>query len=452
MSILSKLPQDFIQSMRLILNEDVNSFLNALEAESPVSIRFNPQKINPSFDNKSSIPWAKLGYYLPERPSFTLDPHFHAGAYYVQEASSMFIEQFVLQYQLDAKPLMVLDLCAAPGGKTSHLASLLHADSLIVANEILKSRYEVLKANVIKEGFDNIVVFNLSPEALANKYQDFFDLILVDAPCSGEGMFRKDPDSISHWTADAVNNCSVRQASILQLTNQMLKPNGHLIYSTCTYNHKENDLQIIGLNEKYGYQIKKIELSQNSAVKESSYGYHFFPHLINGEGFFCSLLQKEDAHYQSPYFKKTKWSTPNTVAFEKYLLDPFQFVFHTNKENEVYAIPKRLEDSFLKLGVDIRFSTWHIGQMMRHDFNPAHDLIMKAKWLNFANINSITVDKFKALQYLKGDTFGIESEPGIHAIMYEQQAIGWIKSLGTRFNNQYPKHYRIKMDIPRNIQ
>ena len=226
------LPIDFQQQMKAQLKDAYANFEMALQRNSPTSIRINAAKIknNP---NLEAVPWCKQGFYLPQRPFFTADPSFHAGGYYVQEASSMLLEQAIEQY-VDTDSAVVLDLCAAPGGKSTHLLSLLGEESLLVCNEVIASRSKILKENIQKWGAPNVVVANNDP-AHFSKLRHFFDAIVIDAPCSGEGVFRKVPHSTTEWSPANVDLCAKRQRRILADIWDSLKPNGILVYSTCTY-------------------------------------------------------------------------------------------------------------------------------------------------------------------------------------------------------------------------
>jgi 16S rRNA C967 or C1407 C5-methylase (RsmB/RsmF family) len=231
---MNNLPGRFSENLKNILGNEFEKFKKALETDSPVSVRLNPKKkFKPSFDLEEAIPWTENGHYLKNRPVFTLDPAFHAGAYYVQEASSMVIEHIFNNHVHHYSPLKVLDLCAAPGGKTTHLASLLTEDDLLVANEVIKSRVGILKENLLKWGFTNVIVSNQDPETFAD-LEGFFDVVLVDAPCSGEGMFRKTPDAINEWSEENVNVCSARQKRILSAAAMLVAPKGSTLLAPTT--------------------------------------------------------------------------------------------------------------------------------------------------------------------------------------------------------------------------
>ncbi|MFM7078784.1 MAG: hypothetical protein ACKOYC_03220, partial [Bacteroidota bacterium] len=233
------LPDIFLQRMSQQLGADLQAFLDGFDAPVPVSVRLNPWKLLNAFNGSQPVPWCASGLYLKERISFTLDPLFHAGCYYVQEASSMFIEVAFKKYTKGNTPLRVLDLCSAPGGKSTHLMSLLAPGSLLVSNEPVPQRNSILRENLTKWGLDDVVVTQNDPKDFAS-LKHHFDVILVDAPCSGEGLFRKNHDTVIEWSESNLEMCSIRQQTILENVLPALKPNGLLIYSTCTYNEAEN--------------------------------------------------------------------------------------------------------------------------------------------------------------------------------------------------------------------
>jgi len=228
-----ELPLAFTDRTKNLLKDEYPAFEKALREESPVSIRLNPLKTNSGLFGQEQVPWCKNGYYLQDRPAFTFDPQFHAGAYYVQEASSMFLDHVIRQHII--RPVRYLDLCAAPGGKTTLALSALPEGSLVVCNEIVRNRAHVLAENIIKWGNPYCIVTN-NDSATFNSLKHYFDVILTDVPCSGEGMFRKDPVAVQEWSASNVGLCSERQKEILHNIWDALRPGGILIYSTCTYN------------------------------------------------------------------------------------------------------------------------------------------------------------------------------------------------------------------------
>ena len=259
-----QLPPAFEQRMNTILKNEMEDFRHVLSTSAPTSIRWNPLKNNNFSKKELPVPWCAEGYYLSSRPSFTFDPLFHAGTYYVQEASSMFLEVLV-KHILPDRPVRVLDLCAAPGGKTTHLASLLSSGSLLVANEVIKARSNILQENLMKWGTSNVVVTNNDP-ADFHSLKGFFDIVLVDAPCSGEGMFRKDNAAISQWSESHVNLCAARQKRILAHAIELLAPDGCLIYSTCTFAPEENQHNVNWMVENGDFTSISINETGEEAV------------------------------------------------------------------------------------------------------------------------------------------------------------------------------------------
>ncbi|MBY0432810.1 MAG: RsmB/NOP family class I SAM-dependent RNA methyltransferase, partial [Cyclobacteriaceae bacterium] len=279
--------------MKALLGPEFPAFCVALEAPPPVSIRLHPKKkIAWPAD---PVPWADQGRYLSERPVFTLDPRLHAGAYYVQEASSLLLEQALKQSVDITQPLRVLDLCAAPGGKSTHLLSLLSGDSLLVSNEVIRSRASILAENIQKWGYSNVIVTQQDPRDF-QRLTGFFDVIVTDAPCSGEGLFRKDPEAMKEWSPNNVELCSQRQRRIVNDVWPALKPGGVLIYSTCTYEEKENMEAVATLTQDFAAESVSLTLNPAWGIatleKSGCIGYQCYPHRVKGEGFFISVLHK----------------------------------------------------------------------------------------------------------------------------------------------------------------
>lgn len=315
---MSRLPEKFEESIRKKLGSQFPSFLASLQDPPPVSIRVNPFKNNHN-NIFSPVPWSQYGIYLPSRPAFTLDTHFHAGSYYVQEASSMFLEQALKQSVNLNTPLNVLDLCAAPGGKSTHLLSLLNRQSLLVSNETIRSRATILSENIQKWGYPNAIVTNNDPRDF-QQLKGFFDVIVVDAPCSGEGLFRKDPEAMNEWSADHVQLCSNRQKRIVADVWDALRENGVLIYCTCTYNENENEKNLKWLQENYQVEFLKLTTDTSWGIEEVSenkiFAYRFFPHQAKGEGFFISVMRKTEPAFVTTLKSKKKLAAPLKVIRE----------------------------------------------------------------------------------------------------------------------------------------
>ena len=288
------LPQAFIERTRqLIGDEAYTQFEEALQTETPVSIRPNRMKCSQPVEGEP-IPWASSGSYLNNRPTFTFDPLFHAGCYYVQEASSMFVERVLQEYVKE--PVVMLDLCAAPGGKSTLCRSALPEGSLLVANEVMRNRSQVLAENLIKWGHPEVVVTNNDPADFTD-LTHLFDVILTDVPCSGEGMFRKDQVAVDEWSLENVDICWKRQRRILADIWPALKPGGILIYSTCTFNREEDEDNVAWIAKELDADVLSVPVEDSWGITGNLTGkdfpvYRFLPHKTKGEGFFLGVLKK----------------------------------------------------------------------------------------------------------------------------------------------------------------
>jgi 16S rRNA C967 or C1407 C5-methylase (RsmB/RsmF family)/NOL1/NOP2/fmu family ribosome biogenesis protein len=396
------------------------------------------------------VPWTTQGFYLAERPLFTFEPLLHAGAFYVQEASSMFLEQAVRQTCDLASPLVVLDLCAAPGGKSTHLLSLLSADSVLVSNEVIRSRAGILEENLVKWGGGNAIITNNDPRDFSG-LGAIFDLIVVDAPCSGSGMFRKDPGAADGWSTDLVNLCSQRQQRILADVWPSLKEGGMLVYSTCSYSIEEDELiadWIISELEAISVSIETIA-DWNIVVSESpnqqAAGYRFYPDKIKGEGFYLAAFRKTTAA-PSPARNKTK---PNWEPVPKPVRETLVRWLNTDKvvvvnsNDNLLALTLATEKCLLQLrSLYIRSAGICLGKWAGKDLIPNHALAVSH--LLASTIPSLEVDREQALQYLrKVEIDAGETPKGWALVTFKGHNLGWIKQLGNRSNNYYPKEWRI---------
>ena len=465
------LPPDFLASISKLLESDTDSFLSALKKESPVSIRFNPFKIqrNPlhPFDSiETPVPWSKYGSYLKERPSFTFDPLFHAGYYYVQEASSMFIANIVSQLFKD--PITCLDLCAAPGGKSTDLLSVLPQGSLLVSNEIIRHRANILSETMIKFGHSASVVTNNEAKDFLKTEVDF-DLILVDAPCSGEGMFRKDEISIQEWTTTNVKMCAARQKKILDDIWATLKPGGVIIYSTCTYNTLENEDNALYIANELGAEFIEIKIDKEYNITpsfhEEAKGYRFFPHKTKGEGLFITVLRKSTSNRSENQVlqhknnlesnKKGKKNNKSSSIFlkdssqySKYLYSPDEFDY-LEHNNRIIALPKAHLTTLLNLKHSLKIVSMgiEIGELKGKDFIPSHVLAMSLE-LNSSSFGKKDLSYTEAIAYLRREAISLPDSPkGFILLTFKKEPIGFVKNIGNRANNLYPKEWRIIKDI-----
>lgn len=447
---LNNLPAAFVNRMRKQL-PDVSDFLEALQSVSPVSVRLNPAKLpfpeTPFFSGRpmSEVDWCRHAYYLEQRPVFTLDPCLHAGGYYVQEASSMFLD-VILQQVLPQHPVRVLDLCAAPGGKSTLLSSALPAGSLLVANEVIRTRASVLKENLIKWGADNVVVTQNDP-AHFSCLRNCFDLVLVDAPCSGEGMFRKDEKSVSEWSERNLQLCSERQQRILKDVWHTLKPGGYLIYSTCTYNPGENEEILQWLLERYEARSVAVSHSLGDSLFPTPHGYQFYPHKIKGEGFFIGVVQKLEEEEDAPRAKKEKKVSVRLPEELRNLL-PHEKEFSVyNAENVLGVIPAPHAEfiSLLDKHLNVLYKGCELAEINGRKFKMQPALALY-QYLDKTQVVCKDCDTESALRYLKKEDISTEAPAGSWVLItHNGIGLGWGKSLGSRLNNYYPKEWRIRM-------
>ncbi len=454
-----QLPEPLLSSLVSAKGFDKESF-EAIHSSSEqvTSIRINPSKESTQLTNipinqLTKIPWTESGYYLDQRPSFTFDPLFHAGTYYVQEASSMFLEQALKQTVDLTRPIKVLDLCAAPGGKSTHIQSLISKDSLLVSNEVIRSRANVLKDNIIKWGCENVMVTNNDPKDFS-KLENYFDVIVVDAPCSGSGLFRRDPEAINEWSENNVQLCSQRQQRILADVWPALKNNGILIYSTCSYSKDEDEEIMDWLSDQLLTANCQLSISSDWNITETisqkgNHGYRFWPDKVKGEGFFLACFKKIVCEEESSFRYKKKpepLTNKEMLMVERWIKkDNLHFIKHIHT---VYAWPEQLEKDFSFLLEQLRviYSGILAGELMRDKLVPDHALAMSN--LVIDTINRTELNYYHSIQYLQRKDLKIEvKNKGWQLITYQQHPLGWINALPNRINNYYPKELRILKDI-----
>lgn len=454
------LPDSLIQSLQSATGFDEVSFKEVhASGDQLVSVRLNPAKVKEAAAVPflravlaEKVPWSQQGYYLQQRPLFTIDPLFHAGAYYVQEASSMFLEQALRQSCDLTQPMRVLDLCAAPGGKSALIQSLLHPESLLVSNEVIKTRAAVLAENITKWGAANVVVTNNDPSHF-KKLPGLFDCIVIDAPCSGSGLIRKDPAAILEWSEQNVALCSLRQQRIIAEVLDALKPGGILIYSTCSYSIAEDEAiadwvkDFGGLNNIRLSILPEWGIIETISDKHHCYGYRFYPDKAKGEGFFISVFKKEVSDTIGSN-KKVQIKPPLASKMEQeivsgYLKSDIAFSF-IKWQQDILAIPSAILEDVLALqqNLYIKKAGLNLGSIIRNELIPSHEWAlssMAAPVLPFVAVNEAT-----ALDYLRRKDIVLESEiRGWAVLTYEGLALGLVKILSNRLNNYYPKEWRI---------
>ena len=418
-----QLPEDFIRETKQLMGaERFSRYMEAFDEEAPVSIRLNPQTLGDGsslFDNNSAsmsqtkknrpqmferVPWCKEGYYLEGRPQFTFDPLFHAGCYYVQEAASMFITHVLRQ--LVHEPVEGLDMCAAPGGKSTAMLSVLPEGSTLVSNEPIPTRAQILLENITKWGAKNCIVTNNYPRDF-KKAKAKFDLILCDVPCSGEGMFRKDPATIGEWSLQNVEKCWRLQRDIVADAWECLNPGGILIYSTCTFNIKENEENVRWIIDTYEAEPIDIPTEPSWGITGSLLEdfdapvYRFIPGITRSEGLFVCVLRKR-------------------VKSEELIIKSYNYSATDNSHNK-----SNHSSSLLTLNSKLKVLQTDLPQ---GDF-PRVDL-----------------SYFEALKYLRGEALVLppDTPRGLITITYKGVSLGPVKNIGNRANNLYPKPWRIK--------
>ena len=419
-----------------------NNLLSALESTPETTVRNNPLKGSPVWQNAESIAWCENAFRLTERPDFTLDPHFHAGAYYVQEAGSMVLDQALRQLSLPECPT-VLDLCAAPGGKSTLLLSFLAEKGILFSNEIVNNRALLLAEMLTKWGSDRVVVTNNKPSDFTSLVGQF-DLVLVDAPCSGEGMFRKLPHARSEWSERNVELCALRQTEILRDIWPTIAPGGYLIYSTCTFNASENEEQVERMMQHHDAEV--VQMKCNAKPDRKNLGYYCIPGEMQTEGFYFAVLKKVEntrasqPKPQHPHLKPRKnlpeivnwWNHPNAMYFD------FQ--------DKVLGMSADVAEKALGLSNRLRIIKWGttLGKAVKNGWtlDPALALHHKIK-----RDLGVSIHKDQALRYLKNETFPLQSENGYQLLLFEDNSLGWIKQMGYRFNNLWPKEWKIRKNI-----
>jgi len=446
------LPEIFVQRMKTMLDNEFDEFKQSFDNDVVTTIRINPSKYTgqPAL---TPVGHCSTGYVIPQRPLFTIDPFIHAGFYYVQESSSMFLEQAIKQ-TAKKSDLKVLDLCAAPGGKSTHLASLLSKDSLLVSNDVIRARGQILSENLKKWGKPNVVVTNNDPHDF-QRLPGFFDLLLIDAPCSGEGLFRRDENAVHEWSPDNAQLCAQRQQRILADVWSTLREGGILIYSTCTFNPAENEENIKWLSEFADIEPVSLEIDDQWGVTITDAGgfpcYRFYPHKVAGEGFFMAVVRKAGSN-GSTQQKKIKDNTLVASKAEKEIgrafisdenLDILRF------EDSLLAFPAIHLADLLQIKNNLRIihAGVKIGEMKQKDLIPAHELALSTI-LNRSAFPEIDLTIEEAITFLKRDDISPQSTiKGWNLITYRNIPLGWVKNLGNRFNSAYPKEWRIRMSV-----
>lgn len=443
------LPPLFIDQVKDQLPDEWGDLVQSLEEPSPISVNYNTKKQSNALFAGDPIPWNPQGQYLEKRPSFTLDPHFQAGRYYVQEAGSMFIAYVLDQIQKDKKFQTALDLCAAPGGKTTLLLNQLPDDCLVVANEVIKSRYQVLKENLAKWGRANIIATNADSKYFG-PLEGRFDVVLVDAPCSGEGLFRKTPDARKEWSRENVQLCQSRQKRILSNALPLLSDGGFLIYSTCTYNFAENDHNVNWIINQGAFETVQLDIPAAWGIHQTRHGYQFYPHRTRSEGFYISILRKTDGSNRHKKIPSLKYYQPlskkESTLPSQWLKDAEAFQLYANPKQELFFLPTIAKDLFALLSQTLPKVDpgTPMGIVKGKDLVPAHELALSIHLQE--GIHQWKVNTVDAINYMRKTDQKPPSSlvKGWHLVSFDGAGLGWVKVLPNRMNNYFPKHLRIR--------
>ena len=444
------LSADFIAQMRAILPDEADALLAAITSTEPsVAIRVNPLKAPAdAAPALRRVPWCDAGRYLAEREPFTFDVDFQSGRYYVQDASSMFIHH-VLRH-LVKEPVRYLDLCAAPGGKTTTAISALPQGSMVVANEIVNARARVLCENLQKWGAPRCVVTCNAPHHFG-RLSHFFDVVAADVPCSGEGMMRKDEQARRQWSPALVKQCADLQRSIIADVWDALRPGGLLIYSTCTYNTLENEQMLAWMVHEYGAEPVAVPVPEQWHIHPAIEGnlpcYRFMPHRTEGEGLFMAVLRKPEAPRKEVRLKKVKATKGKSLPVPKEvrcrLKDADHFDFSVVND-EVVAVPADMAPIMPAFAdLNVMHMGVNVGAIKGKNCVPSHALALSSA-LNSAAFPTCEVDYLAAMSFLRGEALSLPQAPrGYVLLTYHSQPIGFVNNLGNRANNLYPKAWRV---------
>ena len=488
------LPEAFLSRMQQLLPEksEYESFIQSYDKDHYQALRINPLKGDAGtlFSRLgctlTPVPWCSTGFYYPQELHPGKSPYHEAGAYYIQEPSAMAPAAY-----LDAQPgEKILDLCAAPGGKSTQIAGAMRGQGLLISNEIHPARARILSENIERMGISNAIVTNMAPAELSAHFPLFFDRIMVDAPCSGEGMFRKNDEAISQWSPENVALCAQRQQEILEQADLMLRIGGRMVYSTCTFSPEEDEqciLQFLDAHPLYRLiQVPRYDGMQHGLIKDAQSAIRLWPHKLHGEGHFVAVLEKGENtadHAQagtascSPSAgdlllsdhevilpdKKSKNSgrqvskkrdrtrSNSAISQDDSLLSAFlQETLVTPLSGQMTAFGEQiylLPDQAPSLhGLKILRAGLHLGQLSGKRFSPGHALALSLRpeqVINYVNLDaSDPLQLQTAIRFISGETFPYEGKNGWYLICIDGYSLGWGKLAGSIMKNHYPKGLR----------
>ena len=438
-----RLPKKFLEKMEELFKEDYNDFLDSYNNERTFGLRVNSLKISPDefieifpYELKK-IPWTLDGFYYKGDDDITKHPYYYAGLYYVQEPTAMAPISVLRPNEKSS----VLDLCAAPGGKTVQIAGFLNNTGTIVANDINFNRLKAVIRNIEKYGIKNAVIINNKEEEISDHFKDYFDYILVDAPCSGEGMFRKDEKMIGNWSVEEVGKYVKMQKNLLLHANKTLKPGGKLVYSTCTFNELENEEQ--AMNFLKDSEIELVDVEKTNGFSSGiglGEAVRLLPHKLSGEGHFLSKFKKSGS---MDYLEKDKMVTHAPDVFnefmKEYLVDDIEGYFRVYKD-KLYLSP--IDPNELT-GLNVLRNGWYLGDIKKSRFEPSQSFAMGLEYDDFKNVVNFKHDDINVIKYLKGETLHLEGDNGWNLICVDKFPLGWGKISNGILKNKYAPSWRL---------
>ena len=492
------LPAAFKEMLADAFGKDVaEKAVSAMSEPSSAFIRLNPFKQAvppPAFlERATPVEWSHWGYRLDERPVYTLHPLFHCGAYYVQDSSSMFVGEMLRRgmdgLDVGGRNVRALDLCAAPGGKTTDLTASLRESFgdrfIVVANEYVKSRCQILSDNLALWGEPNVVITNEDPKKFSD-LEAFFDIMITDVPCSGEGMFRKDSTAVDDWSPELVAMCRDRQRKILRDVWKALRPGGLLLYSTCTFNRKENDLNALWIEEELGAENITPEMDYPGVLKTEK-GYSLVPGLVDGEGQYCALFRKKQLESEAVFVPEDDASRCGAGCKSYGLTDASTAKANGAKQRKASLVKKNPKSGF-RLSASFPDGAFRIemrqqvvadiiravplvilpeveyiesamrtvragvtaGQIKGNDIVPTSDMALSTA-VSDDFWPDVKVDRSTALSYFHRDSITLppDTPKGFVTLSFKDLKIGFVKNIGNRCNNLHPMSRRILMDIPK---
>ncbi len=445
------LPAAFVERIKTQFGDQADRMIQSLNLPAESSVRINrnkPADLQLGFSGK--VEWCDDGYFLKNRPVYTLDPLFHAGCYYPQESSSMFLSFTLKQIFGQNKKLTCLDFCAAPGGKSLIVSDFIGEEGKLISNEINRTRNSILREVITKWGCRNVAVTS-SPASAFSSLKGFFDCVLIDAPCSGEGMFRKDHESRNEWSLAAVEVCAKSQREIIQELKDTVAPGGFLIYSTCTFSQKENEgscKEIVSTGNFESVRLTEIPSAGISEITGDRYfAYQFLPHRVRGEGFFISVFKR--SNNVERYSGKSQKIFQEPTKIENYILKKFAMLNSSiikDRNDQLWVGPfNTVELNLLSGKLYFTMPGVSVGRIIREELIPDHPMALSGFETEFG---SVELDYDQAMSFLRGEAINSVAQIGWRCVTFRGHRLGWIKCMGGRSNNYYPKEYRIRIKNP----